>query len=343
MMKERRGGVVRKSMKKGGRSREVILITGGAGFIGSNLCRILLTEGYDVHAVDNLITGSLSNITELLGDTRFHFHEMDICDSEFLNAFRTVPIGKIFHLACPTGVRNIMPLGEEMILTCSIGTRHALEVARATGASLVYSSSAEVYGNPLMFPQEEGYSGNVHPTGARSAYEEGKRFGEALVKLYALKYSVSAKIVRIFNTFGPGMSLSDQRVIPQFLRALLSGEPLTIYGDGSQTRTYLYIDDLIRGLRLALERGQAGEVYNVGGMREMTVKELAEKVLSLSGHASSIAFVPHFIEDHSRRCPSTARIRALGWAPQVDLDEGLTRMMLHNKVRPGPSVVTRDS
>ncbi len=306
-----------------------ILITGAAGFIGSNLCRTLLNEGHVIHAVDNCITGHRANLVPFETHPNFSFSHLDITTPQFVSQFENSAIDEIYHLACPTGVPNIKKLAEEMVLTCSTGTLNVLSIAKRSGARLLFTSSAEVYGQPLQSPQHEHYEGNVHPTGARSAYEEGKRFSETCVMMYVRTHGVNARIVRVFNTFGPGMSLSDTRVIPQFLNSIIMREPLRIYGDGLQTRCHTYVDDLIAGLRIAMEKGDAGEAYNIGNDSPMTVRDLASLIIELAEYPGDIVFEPHFIEDHRHRRPATDKIRALDWKPIVPINEGLRRMIAH--------------
>jgi len=258
-----------------------VLVTGGAGFIGSNLCRTLLERGFVVYAVDNFITGREENITPLLENARFHFTKIDVTDTVFYERFADIPVDYVYHLACPTGVPNIKILGEQMLLTSAIGTKNTLQIAQLHNARLLFTSSSEIYGEPEAFPQHEDYTGNVNPIGPRSAYEEGKRFSESMIALYVRKYGINARIVRLFNTYGPGMSLLDQRVIPQFLNSILQGSDLLVYGDGNQTRTHLYVDDLIRALFLVMEGGNDGEVYNIGGEIPITVRQLAESILKI--------------------------------------------------------------
>lgn len=305
----------------------VALVTGGAGFVGSNLCRFLLAAGYRVIAVDNLITGRKKNLAALRVNPQFQFNQVDIVDQSFVSAFQRTPLDVIFHLACPTGVPNIQRYGEEMLLTNSVGTKHVLDLARRHGAAIVFTSSCEVYGQPAVFPQHEQYHGNVDPIGPRSAYEEGKRFAESLIVSLSKKYELKAKIVRIFNAYGPHMSPHDQRVIPRFLRSVSTDTALTIYGDGTQERTFLYIEDLIHGLLLVHQHGQPYEVYNLGSDQTITINELASLILKLTGRANGIAHLPHFIEDHYRRLPSLEKIRSLGWQPIVQLEDGLQKMM----------------
>lgn len=304
-----------------------VLVLGGAGFIGGNLCRTLLEMGATVHAVDNFITGVPSNIRLLESYPNFQFEKLDIISDDFKKYSSQPAYDHIFHLACPTGVPNIKTFGEEMLLTSSIGTRNVLELARIHKSVVLYTSTAEIYGDPLVMPQTENYTGNVNPIGPRSAYEEGKRFGEALVALYTRKYGVNAKIARIFNTYGPGMSSVDARIIPRFIAAALSGEPLKMYGDGTQTRTHSYVDDTVAGLITIITKGKVSEAYNVGGETPLSVRELGERIIAITKSISSFMFEPHFIEDHSRRQPSTQKLRNLGWEPTVTLDHGLERMI----------------
>jgi len=304
-----------------------ILVTGGAGFIGSNLCRALLAEGHTVHVVDNCITGRRSNIMPLETEPRFSFHILDIADPSFFELFSRIKLDAIYSLACPTGVPNLITLAEEMLRTCSYGTFHVLELAKLHRAKLLLTSTAEIYGQPQVSPQTETYTGNVNPLGVRSAYEEGKRFAEATLAMYVRRHQVDARVVRVFNTFGPGMSLSDFRVIPQFLQSVLSGQPLRLYGDGLQTRTHLFVDDLVRGLQIVMEKGTPGEAYNVGGEHQMTVRELAELIITLTQHDAGIAYEPHFIEDHTHRRPAVEKAKALGWSQEIPVEEGLRRMI----------------
>ena len=207
---------------------------------------------------------------------------------------------------------------------CSQGTWNLLRLARLSEAQFLYVSSAEAYGNPAISPQTESYTGNVDPIGPRSAYEEGKRFGEALVVLHCNKYGIDGRIVRVFNTYGRFMSVKDQRVIPQFLSKGLKREPIIVYGDGSQMRTFLYVDDLVQALLKIMALGGSGAVYNVGGDSEISIAELLVVVAKQFEHELDVQFRPHFIEDHGRRKPCTAKIRALGWSPKVPLEQGLT-------------------
>jgi nucleoside-diphosphate-sugar epimerase len=304
-----------------------VLITGGAGFVGSNLAAALLREGAAVDVIDNLSTGRIEAIQVLRSDPRFRFFKQDVSQPELMRIGLATRYDEIYHLACPTGVPNIKTLGEEMVQACSHGTEQVLKLACTHGARLVYSSSAEVYGDPAEFPQREAYCGNVDPIGPRSAYEEGKRFGETLVRLYADKYRVDGKIVRIFNTYGVGMSPEDTRVIPRFLQLIRAGRKIVVYGDGTQTRTHLYIDDLLAALVRVAREGEAGAVYNVGGDSELSILGLVAILRELTPLPVVVEHRPHFIEDHRGRLPVTTRIRELGWEPKVTLRDGLRRML----------------
>ncbi len=292
-----------------------------------------MSKGFEVYAVDNLITGQRENIKPLLGNKKFHFFKLDIIKPKFKKIFSHIPIKQIYHLACPTGVPNIQKLSEEMLLVNSLGTLNVLELTKIHRAKLLFTSSSEVYGQSAVLPQKESHNGSVDPVGPRSPYEEGKRFSEALVAAYTKKYNLDTRIVRIFNTYGPGMSLSDQRVIPQFLCSILKDESLTIYGNGQQTRTFLYVDDLIQGFFLVMEKGKVGEVYNIGGSRQISIKKLADLVSQLANYQNGIRFASHFIKDCHRRQPSLKKIKNLGWSQEVSLREGLKRVFIENGLK----------
>jgi len=304
------------------------LVTAGAGFIGSNLCLKLLNSNYKVIAVDNLITSTGKNLSELSKNPNFTFFKQDIKEP-LDNIIRSkLRFNVIYHLACPTGVPNIKSLGEEMLFTCSIGTKNILDLALVHNAKLLFTSSSEVYGDPLVFPQNEKYNGNVDCIGYRSPYEEGKRFSESIIVNYVKKYCLDAKIVRIFNTYGPGMSKDDTRVIPRFINQIAKNKPLLIEGDGMQTRTFCYINDLINGLLLIMEKGIKGHVYNLGSDQEIAIKDLARIMLKLKKTKSKIVRIKRPSHDHNRRLPSLDKVKQIGWEPTTKLIDGLSKTFL---------------
>lgn len=313
-----------------------IMVTGGAGFIGSNLSRSLVKDGAWVDCIDNLITSERSAIEDLIDHDRFQFCEFDVTDPRFVWRFGQTKYDSIYQLACPTGVPNIKTFGEEMLDTCSVGLSNVLKLAKFCQAKVVFASSAEVYGEPGVFPQPENYCGQVDPVGPRSAYEEGKRFGEALVALYVRKYGLDAKIIRVFNTYGPGMSARDLRVIPQFVTKILDNQEIVIYGDGQQKRTFLYVDDLVTALKIAMAQGKTGEVYNVGGEEMVSIAELGAVVKEVACSDYGTEFRPHFIQDHSARKPDISKIKKLGWRPDVGITEGISRVLADMEKRTGP-------
>lgn len=300
-----------------------VLVAGGAGFIGSNLVHHLIERSDIVDCVDNLITGNAANIAKFHGRNSFRFIAADINIREMLQQIESVEYDEIYNLACPTGVPNIAFFGEEMLMTSSLGNLNLLRIAERCGAKFLYASSAEVYGNPEITPQPETYNGDVNPVGPRSAYEEGKRFGESLTAYFAKTYGLDARIIRIFNTYGPNMSLNETRVIPAMLMALIKGLPVKIYGDGNNTRSFQYVTDLLSAFDCAMAKKCEGDVFNVGGDQEVKIIELFEICKSVTERADLPQFLPHFIEDHSRRKPDTAKIRKLGWNQKVSLEEGL--------------------
>ncbi len=299
------------------------LVAGGAGFIGSHLCERLLNEGHEVVCLDNLRTGSLANVAELRERQGFEFTRGDVCDPLDL------AVDVIAHLASPASPLDYAALPVETMLANSQGTLNLLDLARNRGARFLFASTSEVYGDPQVSPQSEDYFGNVNPVGARSCYDESKRFGEALTFTYIRKYGVQATIMRIFNTFGPRMRREDGRAVPNFINQALAGEPLTIYGDGTQTRSFCYVDDLVEGItRMLLRDDLGGEIINLGTDEEMTILALAEKVKELTGSSSGFSYASLPEDDPLIRKPDLTRARSiLGWEARVSLEEGLRRLV----------------
>jgi len=303
-------------------SRPRALVTGGAGFLGSHLCDALLAEGYDVVAVDNLITGKKANLEHLSRDARFEFRELDIN-----YPFDCGKVDYVFHLACPASPVDYMRHGIETLKAGSLGTLHSLDVARKYGAKFFISSTSECYGDPLEHPQKETYWGNVNPIGPRSVYDEAKRFSEALTMAYHRYYKVDTRIVRIFNTYGPRMQINDGRVIPNFMRQALRGEDLTVYGNGSQTRSFCYVSDEIDGF-IRLSGSDEHWPVNIGNPNEFTILECAQEVLKVTGSKSKIRYEELPQDDPKQRRPDITKAKTLlGWEPKVDLQSGL-RMSL---------------
>lgn len=300
-----------------------ILVTGGAGFIGSHLCERLVGEGHTVYCLDNLCTGRMENLENLRENPRFRFILADV------TAPLTLEVDAVVHLASPASPVDYRRLPVETMLANSMGTYQTLEVARKNGARYLLASTSEVYGDPLKVPQDEGYPGNVNPVGPRACYDESKRFAEALTSTYHRFYGLETVILRIFNTFGPRMRREDGRVVPNFIQQAMTGEPITVYGDGSQTRSFCYVDDLVEGICLALNSERAvGEVINLGNDLEMTVLELALRIREMLGSSSEIIFLPLPEDDPRRRRPDLTRARdLLGWRPVTGLEEGLRRVV----------------
>jgi dTDP-glucose 4,6-dehydratase/UDP-glucuronate decarboxylase len=298
----------------------LILVTGGAGLIGSALCKSLLRDGHNVLAIDSLITSNGENLKQFKNNPNFKFVKQDI--SKNFN-IKSSNIKTVYHLACPTGVPNLTKLSEEMLLACSAGTLNVIKTAFKNNAKLIFTSSPEVYGDPKVFPQKETYNGNVDPTGIRGPYEEGKRFSEALILAYFRKHNLDSRIVRVFNTYGPGSSENETRVVSKFLRAAINGEPLTVEGNGEQTRTFCYVDDLVDALIKIAEQGKTGEIYNAGSDKEISILKLAKLILKITGSKSNIEFIKRPTHDHSRRLPYLKKIRQLGWEQTIDIKRGI--------------------
>jgi len=298
-----------------------ILVTGGAGFIGSHLCDRLIEEGHDVVALDNLITGSTDNIAHLAGNPRFHFIHHDVTEYIFVSG----GLDFIFHLASPASPLDYLTYPIQTLKVGALGTHKALGLALEKKAGFLLASTSEVYGDPLVHPQPEDYWGNVNPVGPRGVYDEAKRFAEALAFAYMRYHGLVVRVARIFNTYGPRMRAEDGRVVPAFICQALRGEDLTVFGDGSQTRSFCYVSDTVEGLLRLAWSDDPGPV-NIGNPEEMTVLEFAETMLSMIGGGGRIVFQPLPVDDPKVRRPDISHARTrLGWEPRVSLEEGLGR------------------
>jgi len=299
-----------------------VLVTGAAGFLGSHLTDRLLGEGHTVIGVDNLSTGSPENLAHLANESRFQFQQRDICQP-----FDSGPVDYVFNFASPASPPDYLRLGLETLRVGSAGTENTLEIAAKYSAGYLHASTSECYGDPLVHPQTEDYWGNVNPVGPRSVYDEAKRFAEALVMAYHRSRAVNTHLVRIFNTYGPRLHPSDGRVISNFIMQALRGEPLTVYGDGSQTRSFCYVDDLIEGI-LRLSRSEEHFPVNIGNPNEFTILECAQAVIEATGSKSELRFEPLPEDDPARRRPDITKARTLlGWEPQITLPEGLAKSL----------------
>jgi dTDP-glucose 4,6-dehydratase len=308
-----------------------ILVTGGAGFIGSHLCERLLSEGNDVVAVDNYITGARNNVVHLIGNPRFTLIEQDIIQPFSVDG----AFDAVMNLASPASPVGYLDNPIETMLVGSHGTNHALEIALQNNAHFLHASTSEVYGDPLEHPQKESYWGNVNSIGVRSVYDEAKRFAEALTMAYHRKHGLRTRLIRIFNTYGPRMALNDGRVVPNFVKQAVNNEPLTVYGDGSATRAFCYVTDLVDGMLRLLWSDEAMPV-NIGNPREMTILEFAQAVKDTAGPACSseiVFFQPkkeRTADDPQRRRPDITRAREiLGWEPRVSLEDGLKETLAY--------------
>jgi dTDP-glucose 4,6-dehydratase len=296
-----------------------ILVTGGAGFIGSHLCDFFTRHGHDVVCMDNFLTGSPDNIAHLDGHRRFTFVRHNVTEYIEIEG----PLDWVLNFASPASPRDYLELPIQTLKVGAMGTHRTLGLAKAKGARFLLASTSEVYGDPLVHPQREDYWGNVNPVGPRGVYDEAKRFAEALTMAYHRFHGLDTRIVRIFNTFGPRMRANDGRAIPAFVTQALAGRPVTVFGDGSQTRSFQYIDDLVEGI-YRLMHASVTDPVNIGNPQEMTLLELAKRIIRLTGSASEIAFAPLPEDDPKVRQPDIARARTLlGWEPRVDTDEGL--------------------
>ena len=307
-----------------------ILITGGAGFIGSHLCERFLKEDHEVICVDNLLTGDRDNISHLFEYKTFTFLEQDVTNYVFVSG----DLDAIMHFASPASPVDYLELPIQTLKVGSLGTHNALGLAKAKNARILVASTSEVYGDPLIHPQTEDYWGNVNPIGPRGVYDEAKRFTEAMTMAYRRTHAVETRIVRIFNTYGPRMRMKDGRVVPNFICQALQGEPLSVYGEGDQTRSFCYVDDLIEGLVRLLWSDEPGPV-NVGNPSEMTILQFAEKIIALSESNSIIDYRPLPEDDPKVRQPDITKAKRVlgGWEPRVSLDEGLRATIAYFKQR----------
>jgi dTDP-glucose 4,6-dehydratase len=302
-----------------------ILITGGAGFVGSHLADALIARGCAVVAVDNFLTGSRENVAHLFDHPRFDLVEADVCDGLPDDPALAERFDAVLHFASPASPTDFETLPVEILRVGSVATLHLLERVRRDGARFIMASTSEAYGDPQVHPQPETYRGNVNPVGIRSVYDESKRFSEAATMGYHRRHGVSVGIVRIFNTYGPRMRLDDGRAIPTFIGQALRNQPITLHGQGSQTRSICFVDDLVRGILLLLDSAETGPI-NCGTEHEMTMRELAERIVRLTGSSSQLAFLGRTADDPERRRPDLTLARTrLGYEPTVGPDEGLRR------------------
>ncbi len=313
---------------------QTVLVAGGAGFIGTHLCKRLLTENYKVICVDNLVTGDRNNLKDILDNQNFTFLEQDITKS----LDKELTVDYIFHLASPASPNKKSPRSYvnhpiETLLANSLGTYNLLELAKKTSSKLLYASSSEVYGDPSISPQSEDYFGNVNPNGIRSVYDEGKRFGEAITASYVREYGLDARIIRVFNTYGPMMQIDDGRVVSNFINQAILNKPITIYGDGSQTRSFCYIDDMVEGLVLAMFSDKTkGEVINLGNPDERKISELATIIKDITSSQSDIVFEDLPEDDPKVRKPDISKAEKLiGWIPKVDIEQGVRKTVKYFK------------
>jgi len=313
---------------------QTVLVAGGAGFIGSHLCRELLKENFRIICLDNLITGEKENIKDLLADKNFSFKEVNITKDFSINE----KVDYIFHLASPASPnakspRSYIAFPIETLLVNSIGTYNLLEIAKKNKAKFLYVSSSEIYGDPEISPQPETYFGCVNPNGIRSVYDEGKRFGEAITMAFFRKHNLNVRIIRIFNTFGPGMRADDGRVVSNFINQALKNEPLTIYGTGKQTRSFCYIDDMVLGLKKAMfSENSNGEVFNLGNPDERTVQEMADLIKKMINSELKVKLESLPEDDPKTRKPDIDKAkRMLGWEPKVSIEMGIEKTIQYFK------------
>lgn len=306
-----------------------IFITGAAGFIGSHLCDYYLARGHHVVGMDNFITGSRDNITHLANEPRFEFIKQDV--TKFIDV--PGPVDAVLHFASPASPKAYLDYPIQTMKVGGLGTHNALGVARVKGARFLLASTSEVYGDPLVHPQREDYWGNVNPIGPRGVYDEAKRFAEALTLAYQRQHGVETRIVRIFNTYGPRNALDDGRVVPNFVGQALRGEPLTVYGDGGQTRSFTYVSDLVEGIARLLMSNEKLPV-NIGNPNEMTIRLFAERINAITGNKAGIIYMERPVDDPARRNPDITKARTiLGWEPQVSLEAGLEETIAYFAAR----------
>lgn len=311
---------------------QTVLVAGGAGFIGSHLCKSLLDENYKVICVDNLLTGDRNNLIDLLKNSEFTFLELDVTQPVDDLKSKIQSLDYVFHLASPASPNKNSPRSYinhpiETLLANSQGTYNLLELAHQFNAKFLYASSSEVYGDPAISPQSENYFGNVNPNGVRSVYDEGKRFGEAIAFGYIRKYGLDARVIRIFNTYGPIMQADDGRVVSNFINQAIKDQPITVYGKGTQTRSLCYVDDMVLGIKLAMFSPETkGEVFNLGNPDERSILDIAELIKTLTNSKSEIVFEDLPEDDPKARKPDITRAKkVLGWEPKVPTDEGLQK------------------
>jgi dTDP-glucose 4,6-dehydratase len=311
------------------RRRPISVVTGGAGFLGSHLVDLLLARGHDVIAIDNFVTGSVDNIAHLSGHSQFRFIEQDVTEFLFLEG----PVDYVWHFASPASPIDYLELPIQTLKVGSLGTHKALGLAKHKGARFLLASTSEVYGDPLVHPQKEDYWGNVNPIGPRGCYDEAKRFAEALTMAYHQEHGIATRIARIFNTYGPRMRVHDGRVVPAFISQALRHEPLTVFGDGTQTRSFCYCADLVEGIyRLMMSRAELP--VNLGNPHEVTVLAFAREIIQLTGSRSPVVFKPLPRDDPRQRQPDITRARRLlRWEPEVPRDRGLRQTIIYFRTK----------
>lgn len=313
--------MAKRAFKSSVKRKPVSVVTGGAGFLGSHLVDLLLARGHRVIAMDNLSTGTIENIAHLAGNENFRFIKQDVTEFIFIDE----PVDYVWHFASPASPVDYLELPIQTLKVGSLGTHKALGLARYKGARFLLASTSEVYGVPLVHPQKEDYWGNVNPIGLRSCYDEAKRFAEAITMAYHREHGLQTRIARIFNTYGPRMRMNDGRVVPSFISQALKNKPITVHGDGSQTRSFCYVSDLIEGIYRLMMSNEVLPV-NIGNPQEITVLEFAKKIIKITDSKSKIVFKPPFPDDPKQRRPDITKARKiLKWEPTVPLDEGLRK------------------